>query len=150
MILKRISFFFCSGFGVGYFPIFPGSFASAVVLPIIWFTKNYISTITIIFLLLLYLVLSFFFLKIALKNNRNKDPSFFVCDEYIGQTIPLLFCEEKVFDYFIAFVSFRILDILKPFPINYFDKIKTEAGVLLDDIVAGTLVGICFIYYYSL
>ena len=94
--------------------------------------------------------MSFFLLRIALKSEQNKDPSHFVCDEYIGQTIPLLFCNEKFIDYLIAFVSFRALDILKPFPINYFDKIKSEVGVLLDDIVAGALVAFGFFYYYSL
>tara|TARA_X000001036_G_C20611192_1_gene779062 strand:+ start:768 stop:1220 length:453 start_codon:yes stop_codon:yes gene_type:complete len=150
MILKRISIIFCSGFGVGYFPIFPGTVASAVILPILWISKSYISVTTIFFLLTLYLITSLFLLKIALMNSKNKDPSYFVCDEYIGQAIPLLFCNEKILDYLIAFISFRILDIFKPFPINYFDKIKTEFGVVLDDIIAGSIVAVGFIYYYGL
>ena len=150
MTLKKISCFFCSGFGVGYFPFFPGTIASAVILPILWLFKNHISLINIFFILILYLIISFCFLKIALKDSENKDPNYIVCDEYIGQAIPLLFCNESIFDYTIAFISFRILDIFKPFPISYFDGIKTEVGVIFDDIIAGFMVAIAFIYYYSL
>ena len=38
---------------------------------------------------------------------------------------------------FIAFISFRVFDILKPFPINLIDKIKNGYGVVMDDILAG-------------
>lgn len=150
MILTKISFFFCSGFGVGYLTTFPGTLASVAILPIVWLAKSHLPLTTITFILILYFVISFFLLRVALKNEQNKDPSHFVCDEYIGQTIPLMFCNEKFLDYLIAFISFRALDIFKPFPINYFDKIKSEVGVLFDDIVAGSLVAFCFFYYYSL
>jgi phosphatidylglycerophosphatase A len=41
----------------------------------------------------------------------------------------------------LGFVLFRLLDILKPWPISYIDrKIKSALGVMLDDMVAGGLV----------
>ena len=44
-----------------------------------------------------------FLLKITLLNKKDKDPKYIVCDEYIGQSIALIFCNEKIIDYFIAF-----------------------------------------------
>ncbi len=77
------------------------------------------------------------------------DPKYVVCDEYIGQSIALLFCDEKILDYIIAFLLFRILDILKPFPISYFDNSKTISGVLIDDVIAGIFVALIFLLYYA-
>ena len=33
------------------------------------------------------------------------------------------------------FVLFRIFDIAKPYPINYYDKKKNSFGVIMDDVV---------------
>lgn len=78
------------------------------------------------------------------------DPKYVVCDEYIGQAIALIFCDQRILDYFIAFLIFRLLDIFKPFPISYFDNIKNRFGVVLDDVVAGLIVTVLFIIYYGL
>ena len=75
------------------------------------------------------------------------DPSYIVCDEYIGQSLALMFCNQNIFDYFMAFLIFRILDVLKPFPINYIDNLKTTSSVLLDDILAGLITACCFFIY---
>ena len=91
-----------------------------------------------------------FFLRITLLNKRDKDPKYVVCDEYIGQSISLIFCNEKIIDYFLAFFLFRILDISKPFPISYFDNQKSISSVLIDDVIAGLIVAIIFFVYYEI
>ena len=43
----------------------------------------------------------------------------------------------------LAFLVFRVFDILKPYPIVYLDKkIKNYFGVVLDDLVAGLYAAI--------
>jgi len=37
----------------------------------------------------------------------------------------------------IAFVVFRALDVVKPFPARAFDRLQGGAGIMLDDVVAG-------------
>ena len=54
----------------------------------------------------------------------------------------MIFCNEVLFEYVIAFILFRFFDILKPFPINYFDKLKNPFGVIGDDILAGLISGL--------
>ena len=116
----------------------------------IWFVKSNFSLETLIFGIILYYALSIFLLKITLLNIEDKDPKYIVCDEYIGQSISLIFCDEKILDYFAAFFLFRLLDIRKPFPISHFDNKKSVSSVLIDDIIAGLIVATIFFIYYEI
>ena len=50
---------------------------------------------------------------------------------------------ERIIYACLALVFFRAFDILKPFPISYFDKkYKNGFGIVLDDIIAGIFSGI--------
>ena len=149
-MIKNFSLFFCTGFGVGFFPFFPGTIASLIILPVIWFVKINFSLEILIFCITIYYFFSFLLLKVLLLNNKDKDPKYIVCDEYIGQTIALIFCNEKIVDYFLAFFLFRVLDISKPFPISYFDSQKSTSSVLIDDVIAGLIVAIMFFIYYEI
>lgn len=149
-MIKSLSTFFCSGFGVGFIPLMPGTIASIVILPLIWFVKTQFSLQILILGIFIYFLISLFLLKIILVNKKNMDPSYVVCDEYIGQSIALLFCEEKISEYVISFILFRILDIKKPFPIIFFDKLKNPTGVLMDDVIAGIIVAFGFFIYYGI
>ena len=149
-MIKNFPLFFCTGFGVGFFPFFPGTIASLIILPVIWFVKINFSLEILIFCITIYYFFSLLLLKVLLLNNKDKDPKYIVCDEYIGQTIALIFCNEKILDYFLAFFLFRVLDISKPFPISYFDSQKSISSVLIDDVIAGLIVAIIFFIYYEI
>ena len=149
-MIKNFSLFFCTGVGGGFFPFFPGTIASLIILPVIWFVKINFSLEILIFCITIYYFFSFLLLKVLLLNNKDKDPKYIVCDEYIGQTIALIFCNEKIVDYFLAFFLFRVLDISKPFPISYFDSQKSTSSVLIDDVIAGLIVAIMFFIYYEI
>ena len=71
-------------------------------------------------------------------------------DEFIGQFTALLFCNGTFSAYIVAFIIFRIFDILKPFPISFFDKLNNSFGVLMDDIIAGLFSGIIVYFLYDL
>ena len=146
---NKIFKFICSGFGIGYIPIFPGTVASFVILFPVWFLKENFEKAHLIFLILILLFLSQILISKIIKYEENKDPKFIVIDEFIGQASALVFCNQLIFDYILAFVGFRVLDIFKPFPVNYFDKIKNSYGVLLDDLVAGSIIAIFFLIYYE-
>ena len=79
------------------------------------------------------------------KKGKKKDPSYIVIDEHIGQAVALLFCNETILNYLLAFILFRFFDILKPFPINYFDRIDNSFGIIADDIAAGLISGIALV-----
>ena len=114
---------YCTSFGLGHVSKFPGTLASLTILVPLWFIieKYYF---TIIFFLVCFSVLSYFILNKVLINLENKDPNYIIIDEYIGQTVAILFCNQNIIEFIIAFILFRAFDILKPFPINYFDEKK--------------------------
>ena len=90
---------------------------------------------------------------------ENKDPRQIVIDEVLGQTMPLILIvylssknliniQVEIY-YLLSFILFRFFDIVKPFPVSYFDKQhKNFFGIIMDDIVAG-LYTMLIIYLVS-
>ena len=62
-----------------------------------------------------------------------------VWDEFSGIWLVLLLLPEQTpLMWVLAFVVFRVLDILKPWPINWADsKVDGGLGIMLDDLLAG-------------
>ena len=92
------------------------------------------------------------------KNLDNKDPKEVVIDEFIGQSIPICLYEiahegtkepsQILTSYFIMFILFRIFDIVKPYPVSYYDKnFKNSFGVIMDDVCAGLYVVAILVLY---
>ena len=44
---------------------------------------------------------------------------------------------------------FSLIDIFKPYPISYFDKLKNVSGVILDDVLAGLIVSLVFLILWT-
>ncbi|MDU8923900.1 phosphatidylglycerophosphatase A [Pasteurellaceae bacterium LIM206] len=61
-----------------------------------------------------------------------------VWDEFVGVFITLLALPELTWQWYVAaFAVFRFFDILKPYPIKYFDeKVKGGFGIMIDDVLA--------------
>ena len=108
--------------------------------------------------LIIIFIYSFYAVSSYIKNNENKDPREIVIDELIGQAIPIFVyeishgteksSEEALIFYCICFVLFRFFDIVKPFPVSFFDKnFKNSFGVIMDDICAGLYVVAVLVLY---
>ena len=55
---------------------------------------------------------------------------------------------EAIVYYALFFILFRYFDIMKPFPVSFFDKnFKNSFGVIMDDICAGFYVVLTFICF---
>ena len=48
-----------------------------------------------------------------------------------------------------GFVFFRFFDIVKPWPIKYFENLPSGLGIMADDIVAGLLANILLTFLLS-
>ena len=140
----------CTSFGLGYISKFPGTLASFITIVFVYLIITLVGSGVFFVAFLIYFVSSFFLIRNFIKKKRNKDPKEVVIDEHVGQCIPLIYCESSMDQFLIAFIIFRFFDILKPFPVSYFDKIKNEYGVLLDDVTAGLLTLISFILFDAL
>jgi len=147
---------------IGFIPGTFGSLATVIFLFICFHILN-ISPNIILLILILAFAYSFIAIKNYTENNDNKDPGEIIIDEFIGQSIPIYLYEishgtEKTFDqaivvYIVCFILFRFFDIVKPFPVSYFDqKYKNSFGVVMDDVCAGfyvVLLLICFMVLRS-
>tara|TARA_Y100000992_G_C21250329_1_gene485517 strand:+ start:501 stop:1004 length:504 start_codon:yes stop_codon:yes gene_type:complete len=159
-MIKKINYLFVTFFGIGTVRYGPGTITSlitAIFLYSLFHIINISSNIILFFLLIIF-IYSFIAVSDYIKENDNKDPKEVVIDEVIGQSIPVYLYEishgtekndqEAIFFYIYIFILFRFFDILKPFPINVFDKkFKNSFGVILDDVIAGLYVVLTLIVF---
>ena len=160
---KNIIALFVTMFGLGKFPKIPGTFGSlaTVIILYIFFHILDLSSNLILIGLIIIFVFSFFAVAVHIKDKENKDPKEVVIDELIGQSIPIYLYEishgtekssnEAIIFYGVCFILFRFFDIVKPFPVNFFDKnFKNSFGVIMDDICAGFYVVLSLICFMVL
>ena len=131
-------------FYIGHAKIAPGSIASLVTILIFYFFAKHLISYLFIIIILITSILAFFAVSIYTYELVEKDRSEIVIDEVIGQSIallPLLLFEQtnppQLFMCIISLLFFRFFDIVKPYPINKFDKMNNSFGVIFDDILAG-------------
>ncbi len=95
-----------------------------------------------------------------MTKRYGDDPSVVVIDEIIGMWITILVVKIFMYDgsnlfylpIVLSFLLFRFFDIVKLYPANYFDKLKSGFGIVMDDIVSGIQAGILtsvLIYFYN-
>ena len=136
--MKNFTKYFATIFGIGFISLAPGTFGSLLAIFIWYVFINLFSIFYFIVLFLFILSVSFYFTDIYLNSYKKKDPSEVIVDEFLGQSIPLLFLVNfNIYEVLIAFVTFRFFDIYKIYPINKMEDLKGSYGVILDDIVAG-------------
>ena len=81
---------------------------------------------------------SFRVVQIYLNEEKKEDPSEVIIDEFLGQSLPLMFLlKYNIYEVLLAFCAFRFFDIYKIYPINKAERLKGSIGVIVDDIVAG-------------
>jgi len=76
------------------------------------------------------------------EKSIHPDPSIVVIDEVVGMWISLLALPGGISAPIIAFVLFRALDILKPFPARQMEHLSGGWGIMMDDVVAGVYANI--------
>ena len=162
-MIKTLNTLFVTMFGLGKAPKIPGTFGSLVTVILLYFFFHIIDLSPNIILtgLIIIFIFSFSAVAIHIKDKENKDPKEVIIDEFIGQSIPICLYEishgteksadEAIIFYGVCFVLFRFFDIIKPFPVSYFDKnFKNSFGVIMDDICAGFYVVLSLICFMVL
>lgn len=159
-------------FGVGYLPLMPGTYGSAVGV-LIYLGVGWIEANLGIYLLkanwrteqisawfhaanlivfVLFCLLGIWAATRAVRLFKNKDPQQAVVDEVIGQLIVFLFIPFQFSWTFIVagFLLFRLFDIWKPYPIDSLQNLPAGIGVCADDILAGVYGGVCLSVIYAI
>ena len=148
--MKLLSKIVSSFFGVGYFPVAPGTLTSLLV---ILAYKFYIFRLGwflhLLILFLLFFVGVYTSTKIE-KESRKKDPRKIVIDEACGQLLVLFRMSDVWLPLIIGFILFRIFDIAKPYPIKKVEDLPSGWGIMMDDMVAAIYAGVIVNLYLIL
>ena len=159
-MINKINFLFVTLFGIGKIKKIPGSVASLATTIFLFFLLHILKispNFILIFVIIVFFI-SLYTVNIFIKHLDNKDPKEVVIDEFIGQSIPICLYEiahqgsketnHVLTSYFIMFILFRIFDIVKPYPVSYYDKnFKNSFGVIMDDVCAGLYVVAILVLY---
>jgi len=123
-----------SGFGTGYSPVAPGTAGSLLAYVILFFipTKNLIYPVALIAFTLFAIYIS----GVA-EKSWGTDSRKIVIDEMAGAGFAIAFIPKIEWVFIVNFLIFRLLDVVKPPPANFFNKRKGGADVVLDDVTAG-------------
>ena len=160
--MKKINVLISTFFGNGYISKIPGTFTSLSTLIILYIFFEILHFNNLNYILILYSIIFFYSFYAVMDSEMefdNKDPRQIVIDEVLGQAMPLILLvylsSKNLINipieiyYLLSFILFRFFDIVKPFPVSYFDKQhKNFFGIIMDDIVAG-LYTMLIIYLVS-
>ncbi|HKJ17173.1 MAG TPA: phosphatidylglycerophosphatase A [Xanthomonadales bacterium] len=140
-VLRKLAFttvwgFLALGFGSGLFRKAPGTAGTVVAIPFA------LALLTIPTLLSLLIVLSLFVVGVPLCRVTEtalgqSDPGSIVWDEIVGFLLVAILVPAGWPWLLGAFVAFRFFDIVKPWPIRWFEKrLSGGFGIMFDDAVA--------------
>ena len=118
-------------------PKAPGTWASLAALPCGWLLRVGFGIGGVLIAAVIAFGLGWWASEKISQANRIGDPGFVVIDEIAAQLLVLAATPLDWRWYAAAFALFRLFDIWKPFPINWFDRtVKGGLGIMLDDVVA--------------
>ena len=135
--MDRLMMAIATGGGLGYLPKAPGTWGTLLALPIHYLISQlppqyYYTAIGVI------IVVAILSAGAAEKILDKPDPGIVVIDEVAGMLITMIAIPSNPLAWLLAFILFRIFDILKPFPVNFFDqRFHGGIGIVLDDLMAG-------------
>jgi phosphatidylglycerophosphatase A len=130
------SFFF-----TGYSPFASGTVGSFAAAAVYWFLP-FSDNGVVLFLLACTVLLTGIPVATLLEKHHGDDPSIVVIDEVAGMWLALVFLPKTWVALGLAFLFFRLFDIVKPSPARQLDRMSGGAGIMLDDAVAGIYANI--------
>jgi phosphatidylglycerophosphatase A len=133
----RAALLLATWFGVGSMPVTPGTFGTVASLPLILILKHTTALHQVV-ALIVFIPLAIWSSGLCARLVQKDDPSEIVIDEVAGFLLTTLFLPASWSALVLAFILFRVFDILKPFPIGALDKnIPGGTGIVMDDLLAG-------------
>lgn len=126
------------GLGSGLLRPAPGTWGSALGTLLGVMLLALLGTKTFLILTALCFVLGCYLCQKTADDMGVHDHCAIVWDEFVGVFIVLAAIPTLSLDWILtAFILFRFFDILKPFPIRYFDKkLESGFGIMVDDVLA--------------
>lgn len=150
--LKNPIHFLAVGFGSGLLKPAPGTWGTlAGLLLSIFLWSITQSSLFFILLTVISFILGCYLCQKTSDDLGVHDDGRIVWDEIVAIFLMFAFLPEyNLLFYILTFITFRIFDILKPYPIRYFDeKLESGLGIMIDDVIAAmfALISLYLIYW---
>jgi phosphatidylglycerophosphatase A len=130
------------GFGTGLSPVAPGTFGSLPGILLFWLTMDF-GLYVQLGVALGITVAGIWICGESARRIGVHDHGGIVWDEIVGMYVTLLAAPVSVPGWVLAFVFFRFMDIVKPWPIRELDhRIGGGVGIMLDDLAAALYAAI--------
>jgi phosphatidylglycerophosphatase A len=134
--------FLATGCYVGRIPVAPGTFGSLLAL-LPCFFLSCLPLAAALGIILVFIGLAAWVATGAEEILKAQDPGCIVIDEVAGMMVTLAGLPFDVLTVVAGFIVFRILDIIKPFPIRTVERrFSGGTGVVLDDVIAGVMANV--------
>ena len=134
-VMDRVALAVATLGGAGYAPVASGTVGSAVVVVLLWLIP--FSTPALLATLVAVTAAGIWAGTRVERALGLKDPGVIVVDEAAGMILSVLFLPRTVPVLAVAFVLFRIFDVVKPPPARQSQALGGGVGVVIDDLIAG-------------
>jgi len=141
-LLDKLALILSSCFGFGLIPVAQGTFGTLAGIPLAM-ALAHVGPMAAAYLLFFFVLLSIWTSGRSARALEKDDPAEVVIDETAGLLLTLFLLPATGFNLCLGFILFRLFDILKPFPIRRLEKVEGGAGIVLDDLLAGTYANLC-------
>jgi len=131
--MSRLGVFVATCGYLGYVPIAPGTFGSAAGLAVFVAVRSTGSVTVELATIVVLFAIGIWSGTVAEHHFGGVDPGPIVLDEVVGMLITLALLPVNVTGAFVGFLVFRVLDVIKPWPSDGFEKLPGGLGVMADD-----------------
>jgi len=139
--------FLAFGFGIGLAPFAPGTFGSIPGLILFWLTLDFGLHVQLSIAVAMALI-GIWICGESARRIGVHDHGGIVWDEIVGMYVTLFLAPISVVGFVLAFVLFRIMDIVKPWPIRDLDhSMQGGLGIMLDDLLAALYAALLLALY---
>ena len=141
-VWSNVWHFLAFGFGTGLAKKAPGTWGTLAGLAVMPLLYQLPLQLALLFIVLASIFGVWLCGRVA-EDLGVPDHGGIVWDEMVGIWLTLILLPNSLVWWVLGFILFRILDILKPWPISWLDRhVAGGLGIMLDDILAGIIAGL--------
>lgn len=142
-VLRHPAHFLAFGLGSGLSPRAPGTAGTLAAVPF-YILMSHLPLHFYLLMLVVTFGLGIWLCEVTSRNLGVHDHGGIVWDEFVGYWLTMVAAPAGWVWIVAGFALFRVFDILKPFPIGYFDRhVHGGLGIMLDDAIAATFAWLC-------
>ncbi len=134
--MQRLGIFVATCGYLGYVPVAPGTFGSALGLAVFFAVRSTGSVPIEMGVIVVVFAVGLWSGTVAEHHFGGIDPAPVVLDEVLGMLVTLALLPVNAAGAIVGFLVFRVLDVVKPWPSARFEKLPGGLGVMADDVMA--------------